>query len=187
MIIKIAKNITIHSIIYFSIIFINKNLINFINYEYISYILLIIIIIIFSESHILNMDLKHIQDKYERISNDYLKFIIETNKKNSVINDIIREHTLIITDVKKQLIEIKNELYFIKPLNSSPNLKSISSSNKSSPNLKSISSSNKSSPNLKSISSSNKSSPNLKSNEISNYYISNINQKKSLDSKSCIF
>ena len=161
MIIKIAKNITIHSIIYFSIIFINKNLINFINYEYISYILLIIIIIIFSESHILNMDLKHIQDKYERISNDYLKFIIETNKKNSVINDIIREHTLIITDVKKQLIEIKNELYFIKPLNSSPNLKSISSSNKS--------------------------SPNLKSNEISNYYISNINQKKSLDSKSCIF
>lgn len=174
MIIKIVKKITIHSIIYFSIIYINKNLINFINYEYISYILLIIIIIIFSESHILNMDLKHIQDKYERISIDYSKFIIETNKKNSVINDIIREHILIITDVKKQLIEIKNELYLIKPLNSSPSFKSNSSSNKSSPNLKSISSSNKS-------------SPILKSNEISNYYISNINQKKSLDSKSCIF
>jgi len=106
------------------------------------------------------MDLKHVQDKYDKILNDYSKFIIETNKKNSTINDIIREHTSIIADVKKQMIEVKNELYFVKSKSSLPSSKSISSSSESSPILKSF--------------------------EISNFQIPKL-CKKGLDSKSCVF
>lgn len=126
MIVKISKKVFIHSFIYFIIYALNKYINNIINYEYISYIYSLIIIVIFSESHILNIDLKHLQDKYDKISNDYSKFIIETNKKNNIINDIIRENSSIMTDVKIQLIEIKNELYFVKSKKSSPSLKSIS-------------------------------------------------------------
>lgn len=158
MIVKITKKITIHSFIYFSIFFLNNYIHYLINYEYICYILSIIIFIIFSESHILNMDLKHLQDKYDKISNDYCKFIIETNKKNSTINEIIREHTSIIADVKKQMIEIKNDLYLMKYTSSSQ--KSISYSNKASPILKSI--------------------------EASNHQIPKL-YKRGLDSKSCVF
>jgi len=87
------------------------------------------------------MDLKHLQFKYDTISNDYSKFIIETNKKNSIINEIIREHTSIIADVKKQLIEVKYFIKYKSSTNSSPSLKSISSTN-SSPILKSFEISN---------------------------------------------
>ena len=118
-----------------SISSLNQYINNIINYEYISYIYSLIIIVIFSESHILNIDLKHLQDKYDKISKDYSIYIIETNKKNNIINEIIREHSSIMTDVKKQLIEIKNELYFVKSKNSSPSLKSNEISNYQIPKL----------------------------------------------------
>lgn len=135
MIVKISKKIFIHSFIYFIVYFLNQYINNIINYEYISYIYSLIIIVIFSESHILNIDLKHLQDKYDKISKDYSIYIIETNKKNNIINEIIREHSSIMTDVKKQLIEIKNELYFVKSKNSSSSLKSNEISNYQIPKL----------------------------------------------------
>lgn len=140
MIVKISKKMFIHSFTFFTIYILNKYINNFINYEYISYIYSLIIIIIFSESHILNIDLKHLQDKYDKISNDYSKYIIEMNKKDNIINEIIREHSSIMTDVKKQLIEVKNELYFVKSKNSSsPVIKSNEISNHQIPKLNSLS------------------------------------------------
>jgi hypothetical protein len=84
------------------------------------------------------MDLKHLQDKYKIISNDYSKYLIETQKKDIIINEIIKEHTYIIKDVRKQMIKLKNELSLLKNISAenTPVIKSIEMSNSQIPKLK---------------------------------------------------
>jgi len=154
----------------------NNKLSYYIDFKIISYIQSLFIIIIFSDSHNIYIDLKHSNDKYKLLSNDYSKHLLESYKRNNIVNDIITDHTIIIADVRNQMIEIKNELILLnsryKPKISSPTL-----------SIKSLSTSSENSPTL------NYELPKIKSNSFNHNLNIKVKGRLSefIDSKSCIF
>jgi len=135
----IIKKLLFQSISFSTMMVINQVFIKYLRDIYIYTFWSMICLWILSESHIISMDMKFLEDKYKDLDNkykqqslEYLDLIKQRHIEFNLICETLNEHSSIIIDCRNQLLEIKNDIKLFK--------KSSSGSSKSSPNFSILSS-----------------------------------------------
>lgn len=141
----ILKDFLYQSITFSIMIFINHNLIKYLNDIYIYSFWSMISLWILADSHIISMDMKYLEDKYKeldirhkQLSIDYLDLVKNRHNEFNLICETIKQHSTIINDCRNQLLEIKNDIKLYRKksynsTNSSPNFSVMNSTPEGSP------------------------------------------------------
>lgn len=114
-ILKFVKNLYYHSISFSISLCIFKSLLTYIDIIYIHAISFMIFIWILNDSYIINNDFNLLEFKYNDLLKKYDQLYIDFNNnlkekfnQTNLICETLAQHTLVIIDIKNELINLKN-------------------------------------------------------------------------------
>lgn len=134
----VVSSLLYQSISFSIMIFINNILIKYFEHIYIYTFWSMISLWILSDSHVILMDMKYLENKYKELDNrhkelsvDYLELIKNRHNEFNLICETIKEHSTILLEIKNDMK--LNRKKFNNSINSSPNFSIISSTPEGSP------------------------------------------------------